>query len=46
MGDVKFIYHERHKRRENEASQEIQKKECGNEENSAGSNAKRFWNGA
>ena len=32
MGDVELILHERHQRRKNETSHEIQKKEGGNEE--------------
>jgi hypothetical protein len=46
VSDVEFLLHEGHQRRKNEARNEIQKKEGGNEEDSAGSSAKGFWNGA
>ena len=46
MGDVELLLNERHQRRKNETSHEIQKKEGGNEEDRAGSSAKGFWNGA
>jgi hypothetical protein len=45
MGNVELILHERHERRKNETSHEIQKEEGGNEEDRAGSGAKGFWNG-
>jgi hypothetical protein len=46
VSDVEFLLHEGHQRGKNEATHEIQKKEGGDEEDSAGSSAKRFWYGA
>ena len=46
MGDVKLLLYERHQRRKDEASHEIQKKKTGKEENRSGSGPKGFWNGA
>jgi hypothetical protein len=46
VGDVNLLFHERHERREDEASHEIQKEKTGKEENRSGFGAERFWYGA
>jgi hypothetical protein len=45
VGDVNLVLQERHQRRKDETSHEIQKKKTGKEENRSGFGAKGFWNG-